>query len=655
MLSACSTRSSSSISGEGSGAVKPGPASPSAPAPHQSASGQGGGQGFSSGPDGGGASGGGGSLLGGGGYVASGPTVIQSLFDYSQPGLAPWGPVVQSFNVTVGGQTYPVDKLAHYDPFIGKYQLANGDIVMTNEPLEYVVVMYANQSDPPLPPTESWSGPGGSVLVFTNQIQIDFDQTVTEQDIWDLIAEKDLHVIFSSFEPPDPDQPSTNNANAWFWFEYEPAVFANFQAAYSYFIASPHVVEVQPNAVEEYNFDYAQVGLSGLPSDKWYAAGDTTFGGRGSLYQTRHITALGIDTSNRVAMGPPYGGTLSSECCVAVIDSGVMRSHPDFDIPGNPNQRKVAAYCVTCGDNSFFFGKNWGQPPLRDGRLHSRGTQCAGTITATTYDQAHGGQYTGVPACAPRCGVFPIGVRVTSSGKYSGASLGVALAFLKDSLKSGNFQEDFTAVSMSWSDPTRIGFHEKMIIRDLKDSERLYVGSAANLWENNIDGNNLVYPAALPEVLGVSGLWAECSPNNPAVAWFARDSGNNGSNYRLDASFSPSSRAYPVPAVYGIVETRLSNGEPYQAPTGWSRTTSTPVYGLPYQSLYDPIAGTSFACPQVAALGALLFDQAPGKTWEQVRDRIISTRDPNVESLPQISTYQLAGPVRFHTALAPGW
>jgi subtilisin family serine protease len=65
--------------------------------------------------------------------------------------------------------------------------------------------------------------------------------------------------------------------------------------------------------------------------------------------------------------------------------------------------------------------------------------------------------------------------------------------------------------------------------------------------------------------------------------------------------------------------------------------------------------GTSFACPQVAGLGALLFDQYPGKTWEQVRSRIITTRDAGLESSAQLSLYQLAGPVRFHQALEPGW
>lgn len=636
MLAACSTSSGGDVRAGDGGAGAP-PAIDGGN--HQAASGQG----FGAGPDGGGDG-----PLGGGGSPGSGPSVIQSLFDYSQPGLAPWGPVEQSFNVTVGGQTYSVNKLAHYDPFIGKYQLANGDIVMTNEPLESVVVMSANQPDPPLPPAEAWTAPWGQVEVFSNQIQVDFDQTVTDQQVWQLMAEKELHFIFSSFEPPDPDQPGTQNSNAWFWFEYKPSVFANFQAAYTYFLAYPHVGEVQPNVVAGYSLDYAPVNGSGTPGDYWYSHPIQQFG---VAYETRQIQALGINTSDRLNMGPPYGTAQVSNIGVAVIDSGVQRYHPDFAISGSAN-RKISWAGVTCGDKSFFFGRNWGDVSAEDtgeNRKNRHGTSCAGTITATTSDLQHGGNSTGVPSCAPECGVFPIAVRMTGNSSFSSASLGVALAFMKDSLKNGYFLEDLRAVSMSWGSLQYTGFYEKMIIRDLKDSDRLYLASAGNIYTGSeVTGNQVQYPAGFADVMGISGIWAFWNPDSLTTTYFGRSSANEGSNYLEDANLNPLLREYPVSGIYGTVG---SGGDRRDE----SRVTSTQVYGGPPDTLYEAFRGTSFACPQVAGLAALLYDQYPSKTRAQVRDRIINTRNAALESNPAFSDYELAGPVRFHNALAAGW
>ena len=379
---------------------------------------------------------------GGGGLgVDAQPTVIQSLFDYNQPGLAPWGPVVQVLDVVVSGQHYAVHELAHFDPFTKMYQLPNGDIVFSNEPLEDIILQSSTQEPPPLPPSEYWDGPGGETEIFSNQILVSFDQTMSQQQVADLLDLKDLHVIFSDFEPPDPGQIGANNANAWFWFEFQNEVFPTFQDAYDYFLTYPHVIEVEPNEVEGFHLDYTPVNGNGYPSDTWYAHGNDFPYGGGEPNQTRHIQALGIDTSNRIRMGPPYGGPLSSEYCVAVIDTGVWRWHDDFTITGDAAHRKISKYGVTCNDKTFFFGTGWGMPPVINGRQARHGTMCAGTITATTYDSMHYIQTidSEVPSCAPQCGVFPIGGRVTSENGISPASAAVGLAFIKDCLKYGFF------------------------------------------------------------------------------------------------------------------------------------------------------------------------------------------------------------------------
>jgi len=208
---------------------------------------------------------------------------------------------------------------------------------------------------------------------------------------------------------------------------------------------------------------------------------------------------------------------------------------------------------------------------------------------------------------------------------------------------------------MSWSDTQPHYINRRIIIRDLIDSERLYVAAAGNLDQDKVQGNQVLYPAGYPEVLGVTGLWAEYNTTTHETSWFSRDNGDFGSNYYMDDQGQPLLRKYPVSAIYGIVETVTPlNHSPEQVERSWSRVTSTPIANDPV-SLYDPFSGTSFACPQVTALAALLFEQYPSKTWEQVRARIILKRNTLVEQDPTIHQYQLAGPVQFHEALAPNW
>jgi subtilisin family serine protease len=179
--------------------------------------------------------------------------------------------------------------------------------------------------------------------------------------------------------------------------------------------------------------------------------------------------------------------------------------------------------------------------------------------------------------------------------------------------------------------------------------DRLYVASAGN---DNSD--QYQYPAAIDEVLGVSGLVAD----NLGANWFAyMDSavGRNGSNFWNDSSITPldpTDRIYPVSGIYGFSQN--DNSE-------WllvSTTTASPTNELIPTTHYTQFTGTSFAVPQVAALAALLRQAAPYRTYNEISDRIVQTRDTYIEDfihnnfLYNGHPIELAGLVSYDAALS---
>jgi len=337
---------------------------------------------------------GGGALGGGIGGTDAWPTQTQSLFDFTQTGVAPWGPVVQTFYVPYGGQTYTVNQLSSSDPFTAMYQLENGDLVLSNDPLEEIV---AGAVLDPQYNTETWHGPEGDEAVFSGHLLVDFTTAATQQQIEQVIADHSLHVVISWFEPPE--EPETGNAMASFFFSFEPAAFQSVDDAVAYYTAHPLVENAWGNAVYAYDQDYTQ----GAPDDYYYEEN-----------RDRHINILGIDANADIDWGPPFGQWISTST-VAVIDDGVERGTQDFAVPGCPPNYKKISWCgITCDDRSARFGYGWGQPTEpdrnREGALVKHGTQVAGTITACTNNLGWGAAGT-----APQIGVLPARLRLTGT------------------------------------------------------------------------------------------------------------------------------------------------------------------------------------------------------------------------------------------------
>jgi hypothetical protein len=572
-----------------------------------------------------------------GGGTLAGPTLQQSLFDFTQTGIAPWGPVLATHTVSANGQVYNVNELEDGDPFLGMYQLPSGDIVFTNRPLEQVVSLAEQE---PLPPTEVWNGPDGPETIFSGQIMALFKPEVTQQQIEQFIAAHNLHVIFSWFE--GPEEPGQGNAIASFQFRYDPLEFPTFAAAIAAFNADPLLDATMPNSVAAFQLDY----VGGQPNDAYYAAPN---------HLCQQVDVLGVDFNPFITFGPPYGGSLSTTA-VAVFDVGVDRRSEDFGVPPLNFDRKISWAGISSSEfyERVVVGLGQGNvivpdsDPRRQGALASHGTQVAGTITAATNSNGRG-----VAGLAPQNGVLP--VRLTATGSTSSdispACVQNALVALRYVFDNGIWIEDIRVVNSSFgklgSGPgtPKWKFYDKWYSRDALRCDRLHVASAGNDCTAGLQS-----PAGLDVVLGVSGL--VCT--SYGMQWFPNVTPSpgihQGSNYWFDQNpQNPLSRRYPVSGIYGF--TNSTHTEWYDL--GYS--TASPVnVGTP-SSHYWPFSGTSFAAPQVAALAAVLRMRRPSATYAEVAARIVNTRDIPTENM-MWNTYgiPLAGLVDYDAALQ-GW
>ncbi len=586
--------------------------------------------------------------LGGGGPVDPYPLFPQDMRDLYGQDIGPWGPVTRTHSVTVGEEQYLVNQLSSSDPFLALYQLPDGTLVASNEPLENIVTGYYALA----PPVIEWIAPtAGPLDIFEGEIIVDFIASATQLDIEQFIAAHSLDVIMSFFRALPP--PAVGNEIANFRFFYDEQEFPTFNDAYAFLNGHALVQKATPNLARALEKHYAQ----GPPVDEFYLSNETEY-----------VDALQIDASALVDMGPPFAGELSRQV-VAVMDDGVYRFHPDF---GNDTaNRKLADVGVDSWHYGVAVKAGGGHPvdwePGRQG-LVSHGTACAGLITAWTtpegvlWDQ-------GVPGVAPRVCVLPIRLElrwdeedqtfyIVESSIYD-AIRAMIIYFRHGIWRDGEGQAvKLRVVSMSFGTPDRTLFFFHMneyISLDLTQTDRLYVSSAGN----DAAPFALYFPAGYDNVLGVSGVWVtpdgDVSTTPYEDYWFARIPETRpgyeypwrGSNWRVDPN------DYPVSGIYGFCGLDES-GEPDGSVRRIVRSLSPPAANSPYGEggLYDHFWATSAAVPQVAGLAALLYDRRDSEVdYEDVWNRIVSTRNLGIEQAMEVS---MAGVVMYDAALT-GW
>jgi len=257
----------------------------------------------------------------------------QSLADWSEEHINTWGPISTVHDVVVEGQHYFVAELCSVNPFTPTYQLPSGTIVNSNRPLEELVLEDGSET---LPPIITWASPTGPVKIFQGEIGVLFKPQASQAQIQQVIAQHNLEVIWSWFDPPVP--PALGNKFAFFQFGYNQVEFPSFTQAWLHFNADPLVEEAIPASIGLYKPDYDDPENEGAiaPSDHYnfykYDDPNTEEVEEIPRAEGQQIMRLGIASSPYVPLGPEDQdqGQWFSDQVIAVVDCGVWRMHPDF-------------------------------------------------------------------------------------------------------------------------------------------------------------------------------------------------------------------------------------------------------------------------------------------------------------------------------------
>jgi hypothetical protein len=584
--------------------------------------------------------------------VVAGPSGIpQDETSYEANGILPWGPVQAVHTVTVGAQVWTVNQLASPDPFTATYQMPDGRIVVSNDPLETLV---AGDGIEPFPVVEVWTSDlGDQWEVVPGRINVYFTSAATEQYLYSLIAAEELRVVFSWFEAEEVREVSLlqsngqgtltggesmssvselPNAIAWFDFEFDPQRFASIDDALQHFLALPHVESAIPLIQ-----DYA-AGCYPVPNDPIYW-GNSQLPHRDAPYyrQSRWIDAYNLTGTTSGVANTPYAGV---QQYIAVMDDGVYRAHPDL-------QGTVATLGVETYDRSYVVGSGRGNPdfattqPSLAGskywrRLQGHGTQIASLIAS----RANNG--VGIPSLAPQAKILPIRMKqwtrtlglpgVPDEPTFSVNAHVKAVRALRFEFAHGQHAFHVRVVNMSFGYPSFVrnlpwpanfptGEFKTNVSRDLVKNCRVYVAGAGN---DNKQAR--VYPAAHDNVLGVTGV--DYNSLTSVFSYTHRTPQNGGSS-----NWWPDNITYPVSGVYSEVN-------------GFSFTAITPPlsgyesefwqHNIWDERLYKRFSGTSAAAPQVSALAYHLFSKKaengitiiypPGTAmWKQVTQKITNS------------------------------
>jgi hypothetical protein len=564
--------------------------------------------------------------------------------------------VIAQQQVIVQGQQYTVNRLSSPDPFTPTWQMPDGEIVVSNTPLE--VLMQPGYLPLP-PPVVEWTEPqsGLTVHLYDGQILVYFKPETTQLQIEQFIAQLGLTVVMSWFEPPD--EPGPGNSIAWFQFEYPSQQFPTFGLAYAFFNAHPLVSLAMPNTTDELKACYGDSQGVIVPWPTDLAASNEHF----PPGMCKTIEAYWVDIDPLVPLGPEAGGQFSKEA-VAVIDDGVLRSHKDFTTgladkappPGGLWAKgKVSWIGVDCTDREYFVGtksKARGQPeaynPNRSG-LTCHGTMMAGMISAGTRNPSTPNQLgTGTASLAPPALILPVRMKVTGfdelNANFNVCTMVQAMRAIRFEFGHTKWNEKVRVVNMSFSADGRLRWWPSQnmkyhIGRDLIFNDRLYVGAAGN------DGQHkLMYPAAHDNVLGVTGGRAYLQ-----AGWSWWYEAHPGSNY-WDLVVPQENSAYPVSGIYGFLDS--SHHQLLPVPDGDGTTID--------YAQYDAAGGTSEATAQISALAFLLYDKKARQTGDPLASSRVLVKRRIVQTSYSDMMYQgdphhvLAGVAWFSGALF-GW
>jgi subtilisin family serine protease len=369
------------------------------------------------------------------------------------------------------------------------------------------------------------------------------------------------------------------------------------------FQESGKVLFSHPNFVSRVEF------YQNLPTDPYFI-------NQFSLHNTGQILANGHSGANDADIDAPEAWAFtkgSSDIIIAVLDEGLTPNHPDL-----PNTRQVRL-------NGSNFGNGNANDPSPTGD-HNHGNACAGIIGATHNN-------IGIAGIAPNCRIMPIRIMDVSNNNQFADAI--------------NFARNNGAhvISCSWG----LGSSNPNFIPAIKDAILLattqgrnnrgcVVVFAAGNTANHVSGNNGYI--SFPANVNISGvLTVGASDRFDLQANYSPTGNPNSSQNQIIDIVAPSHRAYSCQ-----IQTETSEAWSIDIPgnAGYNPVkegdcqtgavlpvigSSLPNAGTDSLAFTGHFGGTSYACPQVAAVAALLLSINPNLTQQQVYYIIVSAAD----------------------------
>jgi len=332
-----------------------------------------------------------------------------------------------------------------------------------------------------------------------------------------------------------------------------------------------------------------------------------------SLNNTGQVFTDGHWGTNDADIDAPEAWTITqgdNDIIIAVLDQGVTPNHPDL-----PNARQVRLNGSNFGD-----GDPNNPTPTGNG---NHGNACAGIIAATQNNNQ------GISGIAPNCRIMPLRVHGATVQRTADA---ITFAW----------ENGADILSCSWGyESTNANFQP--VIRDaiinattLGRNERgcIVVFSASNSADHAHNGDGEVRFPSNVDVAGV--LTVGASERDDFQANYSPLSNPNSPNNQIIDLVAPSHRAYSC-QIAGETFEAWSIDIPGNA--GYNPVhnndcgvlpgigTVLPDAGVNNLSYTGRFGGTSYACPQVAAVAALMLSINPNLTQLQVFDILTTTAD----------------------------
>jgi subtilisin family serine protease len=342
---------------------------------------------------------------------------------------------------------------------------------------------------------------------------------------------------------------------------------------------------------------------------------DSYFVNQFSLHNTGQVFTDGHSGTVDADIDAPEAWSITkgnNNIIIAVLDAGVTSDHPDL-----PNTRQVRL------NGSNFADGNANNPSPTGNNNH--GNACAGIVGATQNNNQ------GISGIAPNCRIMPIRM----------VGVGVTHQDVADAIK---FAMDNGAhiISNSWGYETTNpnyspAIRDEIIAATTQGRNELgciVIFSSGNS-ADHVDGDNgyIVFPANV-NVAGVLTIGA--SDRYDLQANYSPTSNPGSPNNQIIDMVAPSHRAfsYQIPTETKEIWTIDIPGDNGYNPVHVTDGGALPVIGsiLPnsgvnYLYYTGRFGATSYACPEVAGVAALLLSINPSLTQLQVFDILTSTAD----------------------------